>query len=221
MPHLGPWQCGKSKDTVHSLILNAQFRTCEMHCNGMPCGGWERGCARSGAKTRCRRVAKEETMKGAVLCTGADGGAAEWVLMELQGTVNAVAPDCGAEASAGLPDHQQDGREHASANDAESCPAGVMEWSALDGIPVGNLLMDPNSDQAVLVIQNHRLNGKQVVLRKPLHVMRRSDESTPTGQVKWEIIGKVTRSVVFKERPTPIVRQTGVKAQSKKRSFFG
>ena len=101
-----------------------------------------------------------------------------------------------------------------------------VQWDALDGISVGDLLLDPDSDSAVLLIQNHRLDGKVVKLAHPLHVLeKRSNDKqhgSGSGPTSWVVVGIASRSITFNERPKPLIRKSGIKAtKSESKPFFG
>ena len=77
-----------------------------------------------------------------------------------------------------------------------------------------------SNGRGTLIIGHHKLEGKMVVLKRPLCVMRKRTAAAPadamcvdsaagtgTASVDYVVAGIVRRKLVFKNRPKPIVRK--------------
>ncbi|CAM9592976.1 unnamed protein product [Choristocarpus tenellus] len=103
----------------------------------------------------------------------------------------------------------------------------VVSQSPLSGQHLGN--MTTENGKPILVIGNHKLEGKMVAEPKPLLVLRKittavegesgvggsrdgqarlqGDDKNEHRRVEYRIVGKVIRKTIFKTRPKPLIRK--------------
>ncbi|KAI9592669.1 chromosome transmission fidelity protein 8 [Syncephalis fuscata] len=75
-----------------------------------------------------------------------------------------------------------------------------------DNLHVGNLTIEPNGT-VIMFIGYHRLEGKIIVLKKPLAILQRvsstKHDSTPPP-VNYNVIDILRHKIVFNLRPEPV-----------------
>lgn len=80
----------------------------------------------------------------------------------------------------------------------------TREGSGFQGLHVGDLHF-LSCDTASMIVGHHLLSGKVVTLDKPLAVLRKCVDDEESGAPEYRIIAFITKKVIFKNRPKPIV----------------
>ena len=102
---------------------------------------------------------------------------------------------------------------------------GVMEMreegAEVDGATIGEITCKEDKKHVTLLVGNQRLDGKVTELKQPFAVMSKrrlappagnddgmedqaEDGEKPTGEIEMEIVGFITRKIVFVHRPTVV-----------------
>ncbi|KAF2068482.1 hypothetical protein CYY_010192 [Polysphondylium violaceum] len=97
--------------------------------------------------------------------------------------------------------------------------------ASLQGLPLGKLEKKPNTkEDFILTIGNNQLEGKEVLLKKPMLVIKKKQTSSNNGDddsmmdtssnsnstTEYEIEGTVYKKILFTKRPTTIIQQVSV-----------
>ncbi|KAJ3428875.1 ctf8 chromosome transmission fidelity factor 8 [Anaeramoeba flamelloides] len=94
---------------------------------------------------------------------------------------------------------------------------GILETqkNMLDGLKLGDFTR--NGDDLVLIVGNHKLEGKVVQLSKPLYVLKK--KTTPlekkNSSTNYHTIAKITYKYLFNKRPNPYVSKQILTSQDR------
>lgn len=80
----------------------------------------------------------------------------------------------------------------------------TRESSGFQGLHVGDLHFFP-CGTASMIVGHHLLSGKVVTLDKPLAVLQKYVDEEQSGTPEYRITAFITKKVIFKNRPKPIV----------------
>mmetsp|Transcript_13953 Transcript_13953/g.58261 ORF Transcript_13953/g.58261 Transcript_13953/m.58261 type:complete len:153 (-) Transcript_13953:23-481(-) len=129
------------------------------------------------------------------------GACDEWAMIELQGEVK-------------MQSQLEGGDEDGAVLDAHN-------------VDLGEFCGDQASGKASFTIGYHRLEGKEIKLKKPLAILEAADDDGQQGRRTLKVVGVVRRKFHFKDRPRALIGPRE-DADKKKRSappavatFFG
>ncbi len=123
----------------------------------------------------------------------------------------------------------------------EFSPDGVNEWGMIelqgeletrdqmsfDNMHIGDLYFD-NKGTPQMIVGHHLLTGKVEKLDKPFAVLKKHSAELESDSMDWEqtdserlelrsteyiVVAMVTRKIIFKNRPKPIITKTLPKKQ--------